>query len=137
MCELMKKKLHDIKRLLTVMALIAVVAFSATAQVDAAFSHFWTGQSYYNPAAAGEINAIHIVLGSRMQWVDIKHAPMSFYLTGNMPQKLLEQRWGVGVKASLTRMFPPSSTMMILAYVTPQLKIQPLSSRSGSNRRVQ
>ncbi len=103
MCELMKKKLHDIKRLLTVMALIAVVAFSATAQVDAAFSHFWTGQSYYNPAAAGEINAIHIVLGSRMQWVDIKHAPMSFYLTGNMPQKLLEQRWGVGVKAEFER----------------------------------
>ena len=99
----MIKRLHDIKRLLAAMALTAVVAFGAMAQVDAAFSHSWVGQGYYNPAAAGEFNAIHLTLGSRMQWVDIKHAPMSFYLTADMPYKLLEQRWGVGVKAEFER----------------------------------
>lgn len=99
----MIKRLHDIKRLLAAMALTAVVALGAMAQVDAAFSHSWMGQGYYNPAAAGEFNAIHLTLGSRMQWVDFKHAPMSFYITGDMPYKFLEQRWGVGVKAEFER----------------------------------
>ena len=96
-------RLHDIKRLLAAMVLTTVVAFGAMAQVDAAFSHTWIGQGYYNPAAAGEFNAIHLTLGSRMQWVDFKHAPMSFYLTADMPYKLLEQQWGVGVKAEFER----------------------------------
>ena len=85
------------------MVLATVVAFGAMAQVDAAFSHSWMGPSYYNPAAIGELNAIHLTLGSRMQWVDFKHAPMTFYLTADMPYRLLEQRWGVGVKAEFER----------------------------------
>ena len=93
----------DIRRLLVTMALCAVVAFGAWAQVDAAFSHAWVGRNYYNPAAAGEFNAIHLTLGSRMQWVDFKHAPMTFYLTADMPYKLLGQRLGVGVKAEFER----------------------------------
>ena len=99
----MTRNFHDIKRLLATMVLSAVVALGALAQVDAAFSHFWVGPSYYNPAAAGELNAIHLTLGSRMQWVDFKHAPMSFYLTADMPYRLLDQRLGVGVKAEFER----------------------------------
>ena len=81
-----------------------VVALGAMAQADAAMSHFWTAQGYYNPAAAGNINAINLQLGSRMQWVDFRRAPMTFYLTADMPYKLLEQRFGVGVKAEFERM---------------------------------
>ncbi len=85
------------------MTMLVVVAIGAMAQVDAAFSHFWLGPGYYNPAAAGEHNAIHMNLGSRMQWVDFKHAPMTFYLTVDMPYKLLGQRLGAGVKAEFER----------------------------------
>ena len=100
----MRKTLHvRIKRLFVTMALMAVVAIGAHAQTDAAFSHFWTGQTYYNPAVAGELNAIRLSLGSRMQWVDFSHAPMTFYLTADMPYKLLEMRVGVGVKAEFER----------------------------------
>lgn len=99
----MRVLLHDIKRLIAAMALSVVVALGAMAQVDAAMSHFWTAQGYYNPAAAGNLNAIHLQLGSRMQWVDFKHAPMTFYITADMPYKLLEQRMGVGVKAEFER----------------------------------
>ena len=53
----MTRNFHDIKRLLATMVLSAVVALGALAQVDAAFSHFWVGPSYYNPAAAGEFRA--------------------------------------------------------------------------------
>ena len=95
--------MHDIKRLLVLATLSVAVAVGAWAQVDAAFSHFWVGPSYYNPAAAGEYNAIHMTLGSRMQWVDFRHAPMSFYLTVDMPYKLGTHRFGAGVKAEFER----------------------------------
>ena len=81
----MTVKLTDIKRLIAAMALSVVVAFGVMAQSDAALSYFWVGKGYYNPAAAGELSAIHMTLGSRMQWVDFKHAPMNFYLTVDMP----------------------------------------------------
>jgi len=92
------------------MTLCVVVALGAMAQADAAFSHFWLGKGYYNPAAAGELNAIHLTLGSRMQWVDFKHAPMNFYLTGDMPYKLMNHRFGVGVKAEYERIGLYSNT---------------------------
>ena len=99
----MTRKLLDIKRLLITMTMCFVVSLGALAQADAAMSHFWVGQSYYNPAAAGNLNAIHLNVGSRMQWVDFRHAPMTFYLTADMPYKLLGQRFGVGAKAEFER----------------------------------
>jgi len=106
----MTVKLADIKRLIAAVALSAVVAFGVMAQSDAALSHFWVGKSYYNPAAAGELSAIHMTLGSRMQWVDFKHAPMNFYLTVDMPYKLLGQRLGAGVRAEYERIGLYSNT---------------------------
>ncbi len=99
----MTVQFNDIRRLIAAITLGVVVAFGINAQVDAAMSHFWTAQGYYNPAAAGNLNAIHLQLGSRMQWVDFKHAPMTFYITADMPYKLLEQRMGVGLKAEFER----------------------------------
>lgn len=99
----MTVKLNDIGRLVAAITLSVVVALGVNAQVDAAMSHFWTAQGYYNPAAAGNLNAIHLQLGSRMQWVDFKHAPMTFFITADMPYKLLEQRLGVGLKAEFER----------------------------------
>ena len=98
------------RRLMVATVLSAVVALCAMAQSDAAFSHAWLGKTYYNPAAAGEINAIRLNVGSRMQWVDFKHAPMTFYVTADMPYKLLGQRLGVGVKAEFERIGLYTST---------------------------
>ena len=85
------------------MTLTVVVALGARAQSDVAFSHFWVGKGYYNPAAAGELNAIHMNLGSRMQWVDFRRAPMNFYLTVDAPFKFMGMRVGTGVKAEFER----------------------------------
>lgn len=93
----------DIKRILAAITLCVMVAFGAWSQTDAAFSHSWLGKNYYNPAAAGEYHAIHLTVGSRMQWVDFKHAPMNFYVTADMPYKLLGQELGAGVKAEFER----------------------------------
>jgi len=106
----MSIRLHDMRRLMVATVLSAVVVLCAMAQSDAAFSHAWLGKTYYNPAAAGEINAIRLNVGSRMQWVDFKHAPMTFYVTADMPYKLLGQRLGVGVKAEFERIGLYTST---------------------------
>ena len=99
----MRMKFHEIRHLVAAAVLSVAVAFGVHAQTDAAFSHFWTGQGYYNPAVAGELSAIRLNLGSRMQWVDFKHAPMSFYFIADMPYKLLGQKLGVGAKAEFER----------------------------------
>ena len=99
----MAVRLLDIKRLLIAVILFVSVSLGTLAQVDAAMSHFWVGKTYYNPAVAGETNGINLILGSRMQWVDFKHAPMTFFLTADMPYKLLGQRFGTGVKAEFER----------------------------------
>ena len=99
----MRLRIHNIRQLLAATVLSTVVALGAHAQADAAFSHFWMGQSYYNPAVAGELSAIRLNLGSRMQWVDFKRAPMTFYFATDMPYKLLEQKLGVGAKVEFER----------------------------------
>ena len=93
----------DIRRIFTAITLCVMVAFTAWAQSDAVFSHSWLGKNYYNPATAGEYNVIRLMVGSRMQWVDFKHAPMNFYVTADMPYKLLGQQVGAGVKAEYER----------------------------------
>ena len=57
---MMKKLFHNIRHLLAAAVLSTVVVFGVNAQVDAAFSHFWMGQGYYNPAVAGELSAIRL-----------------------------------------------------------------------------
>ena len=99
----MRIKLSKIRHLIAAAVLSTVAALGVNAQVDAAFSHFWMGQNYYNPAVAGELNAIRLNLGSRMQWVDFKRAPMTFYFITDMPYKFMEQKWGVGAKAEFER----------------------------------
>ena len=85
------------------MILGVVVALVAMAQTDAALSHFWVGRGYYNPGAAGEFNAIHLTLGSRVQWVEFERAPMNFFITADMPYKFMGQRLGLGVRAEYER----------------------------------
>ncbi len=77
--------------------LAALTATTAHAQVDAQLAHYWAVPAYYNPAATGNIDYIHISGGTRLQWLGIKHAPMSFHAMADMPFKFLNRRWGVGV----------------------------------------
>lgn len=100
----MRMKFNEIRHLLAAALLCAVVAFGTHAQVDASFSHFWMGQSYYNPAVAGELNAIRLNVGSRMQWVEFKRSPTTVYFSADMPYKLLDVKLGVGAKAEYERM---------------------------------
>ncbi len=80
--------------------LAAVISIAAKAQTDAQFSQYWAVQNYYNPAAIGSTDNINIKAGSRIQWIGIDNAPMSFNALGDMPFKFLEKRWAVGLNIS-------------------------------------
>lgn len=81
------------------MALLASVLWTlpAIAQSDVQLTQYWATPTYYNPAAAGNLDSIHVTIGSRLQWVGVKHAPITLLAMGDMPFKFLEKRWGTGV----------------------------------------
>ena len=81
----------------SVLLMLAITAINVRAQVDAQLTQYWAVPNYYNPAATGDIDFIHITAGSRLQWVGIKHAPMTFMALGDMPFKFMGRRWGTGV----------------------------------------
>lgn len=82
-------------------AVLLVTLFAGTnnaaAQVDTQLSQYWAMPSYYNPAATGRTDYIHIMGGTRLQWVGIKNAPRAFLVGADMPLKLFKKRFGVGV----------------------------------------
>ena len=84
-------------RRLTTAAALLLSALAMNAQVDAGLTNYQTVPAYYNPAATGLTDYIHISAGSRLQWVGIHHAPMTFMVLADMPFKLLDRRWGTGV----------------------------------------
>ena len=87
---------HIYYRLLVALALL-LPALTGVAQVDAQFTQYWAAPGYYNPAAIGRVDSIHITAGSRAQWVGIHHAPLTFLGMADMPFKFLNKRWGTGV----------------------------------------
>lgn len=75
----------------------AIIPQIASAQVDTQLSQYWAMPSYYNPGATGNIDYIHIIGGTRIQWVGIPNAPQSFLAAADMPVKVLKKRIGVGL----------------------------------------
>lgn len=90
----MKSALRHISLLI---AILAFTALNSRAQVDAQLTQYWAVPTYYNPAAAGNIDFIHITGGARLQWVGVRHAPYTFMALADMPFKFFNRRWGTGV----------------------------------------
>ena len=83
--------------LLTFAIAILLIPQCAIAQSDAQFSQYFEVPSYYNAGAIGRSDFVHIRGGSRMQWVGIPKAPKTFIATADMPLKLFDKRFGVGL----------------------------------------
>ena len=76
---------------------LACVPPHAHGQTDAQFSQYYEVPTFYNPAATGATDYLRIRGGARLQWVGIDNAPTTFAATADMPLKLFEKRFGVGV----------------------------------------
>lgn len=69
----------------------------ALAQTDVQSSMYWAAPTLYNPAAAGSDSALHITAFDRMQWVGVENAPRTFYVSADMPFRLKQKHFGVGI----------------------------------------
>lgn len=90
-------KPYDITYRLLAVVILSLAAVAMRAQTDAQFTQYWAVPAYYNAGAVGNIDFIHITAGSRLQWLGIKHAPMTFGAMADMPFKFLGRRWGTGI----------------------------------------
>lgn len=87
---------HTLLPAALVMLVVLFFSTKVKAQNDVQFTQYWAVPTYYNPAAAGDIEFIRIRGGARMQWLGIENAPKSFMGAADMPIKLGKQRIGVG-----------------------------------------
>jgi len=70
---------------------------SAAAQYDAAFNHYWTLQSFYNPAAAGIKGQLDVQGAYAMQMMGYTHAPATMVLTADIPLWMISRAHGAGL----------------------------------------
>ena len=81
-----------------ILPLVALLtALTATAQTDQQLTQYFEVPSYYNAAAIGQTDRIHLRAAGRLQWQGIENAPKGMLLTGDMPLKLFGKRFGVGL----------------------------------------
>jgi len=91
------RKILSSRYIATLLGIVAVL--SAHAQTDAQLSQYFEVPAYYNPAAIGTTDNLRIRVGSRLQWVGIDNAPRTFLGTVDMPFKLFNKRFAVGLMA--------------------------------------
>lgn len=80
-----------------VCAFAALSVHEVSAQTDAQMSQYYEVPTLYNPAAVGSIDYLKIRGTGRLQWVGIDGAPQTFMVSGDMPFKLFNRRFGTGL----------------------------------------
>lgn len=97
------KKIHSQRtifrscyKLLAIIGLCWLSPLSASAQYDVAFNHYWSLQSFYNPAASGLDGQLSVQGGYAMQMMGYEHAPATMIITADIPLWMLSPAHGVG-----------------------------------------
>ncbi|MCH5220797.1 MAG: PorP/SprF family type IX secretion system membrane protein [Muribaculaceae bacterium] len=87
-----------LKTLILSISIVLFSAFCVKGQSDVQLAQYYEVPSFYNPSAIGNTDYIRIRGGARLQWLGIENAPQSFVGVADMPFKLLEKRFAVGVE---------------------------------------
>ncbi len=84
------------KKLLITFAFLTV--FAATrGQYDPEYTHYWMMETAFNPAAAGNEDALNIIGAYSMQMTGFRNAPKTMFAAADMPFIVLKKRNGVGL----------------------------------------
>lgn len=76
--------------------MLAMTAVVARAQQDAAFNHYWSLQSFYNPAASGLDGMLNVQGAYALQMAGYEHAPATMVITADLPLWMIGPAHGVG-----------------------------------------
>ena len=88
--------IHSMHRVLFFILSFSFFTTSTSAQTDAAFNHYWSVQSYYNPAVSGLDGQINIEGIYSMQMMGYTHAPATMLLTADLPLWFIGKKHGMG-----------------------------------------
>ena len=83
--------------LLLMVVLCCTCAGIVRAQYDARLSQYFMAKPYYNPAVAGATEDLNILALARLEWVGMSGAPMSFFVTSDMPLNIGKTQHGIGL----------------------------------------
>ena len=86
------------RRNLLILALLVVACLECKAQYDPSFSHYWTMETAFNPAAVGKQEKINVAAAYSMALAGFEHNPQTMYASGDMPFYLLGAYHGVGLR---------------------------------------
>ena len=90
--------INVLRRSLTILALLLMALQEATAQYDPSFSHYWTMETAYNPAAAGKESKLNVVAAYNMSMVGFENNPRTLYAAADMPFFFAGAYHGVGAQ---------------------------------------
>ena len=86
------------RRNLLILALLIVACTESRAQYDPSFSHYWTMQTSFNPAAVGKQDKINVTAAYNMSLAGFKRNPNTMYASADMPFYALGSYHGVGLR---------------------------------------
>jgi type IX secretion system PorP/SprF family membrane protein len=87
-----------LKRYYVILLLCWLGVATAVAQQEPSFSHYWTMEPSFNPAAAGKEQKINVTGAYNMTMVGFEHNPRTMYIAADMPLQMLRSKHGVGVQ---------------------------------------
>lgn len=73
------------------------LALCVRAQYDPEYTHYWMMETSFNPAAAGNDDALTIIGAYSAQMTGFHNAPKTMYASADVPFIVLRQRNGVGL----------------------------------------
>ncbi len=88
---------QSVIKIIASLAACLLCRIGVSAQTDAQFSQYYEVPSYFNPSAIGQSDFLRIRGGMRMQWVGINGAPRDFVGVADMPLKIMNKRFAVGL----------------------------------------
>jgi type IX secretion system PorP/SprF family membrane protein len=86
------------KRKYAIFLLLCLFLTTVKAQQEPSFSHYWTMEPSFNPAAVGKESKINVTGAYAMTLTGFEHNPRTMYVAGDMPFMLLNKLHGVGLQ---------------------------------------
>ena len=80
------------------MLLSCLSVATANAQQEPSFSHYWTMEPSFNPAAVGKESKLNVTGAYNMTLTGFEHNPKTMYIAGDMPFMLMNKLHGVGLQ---------------------------------------
>ena len=93
-----QRYLSVFRRNLLILALLIMACLKTMAQYDPSFSHYWTMQTSFNPAAVGKQDKINVTAAYNMSLVGFTHNPKTMYASADMPFYFIGAYHGVGLQ---------------------------------------